>query len=105
MDSRIDANERTPESLAHLRIALQWRLRRLFRRIWQPAGLMGCKRSRYGGGANLAETDELIGASPRLQNVRDPIQHSVLAYDRRWHGESAEGNPSGGNKFRGCITS
>ncbi len=64
-----------------------------------------------GGAANLAETDELIGAEPYvLQNVRD------LATARRFlevverfkqraarHGHSAEGNPSGGNKFRGLY--
>jgi altronate dehydratase len=66
---------------------------------------------RHGGSANLAETDELIGAeSYVLQNVKD------MATARRfldtvewfktltsWHGESAEGNPSGGNKFRGLY--
>ena len=113
MDSVVDANERTPESLytpAHR--ASVWRLRRLFRRIWQPLVSWVAKEViRYGGGANLAETDELIGAEPYvLQNVRDTdtAQHFLDMIARfkdrvAWHGESAEGNPSGGNKFRGLY--
>ncbi len=66
---------------------------------------------RYGGAANLAETDELIGAeSYLLQNVRDldtarKFLHMVERFKERvsWHGSSAEGNPSGGNKFRGLY--
>ncbi len=64
-----------------------------------------------GGAANLAETDELIGAEPYvLQNVRDlPTARRFLAVVERFkqraarHGHSAEGNPSGGNKFRGLY--
>lgn len=66
---------------------------------------------RYGGSANLAETDELIGAEAYvLQNVRDldtarrfvskVENYKALA---SWHGTSAEGNPSGGNKYRGLY--
>ena len=66
---------------------------------------------RYGGAANLAETDELIGAEPYvLQNVKDvetarTFLHMVERFKERvsWHGASAEGNPSGGNKFRGLY--
>ena len=66
---------------------------------------------RCGGAANLAETDELIGAEPYvLQNVRDVetaerFLHMVERFKERvaWHGSTAEGNPSGGNKFRGLY--
>ena len=66
---------------------------------------------RYGGSANLAETDELIGAeSYVLQNVKNlKVARKFLATVARfkaraaWHGTSAEGNPSGGNKFRGLY--
>ncbi len=66
---------------------------------------------RYGGAANLAETDELIGAEEYvLQNVRDlATARRFLATVERfkervaWHGHTAEGNPSGGNNFRGLY--
>ena len=66
---------------------------------------------RAGGAANLAETDELIGAEPYvLHRVRDSATaHRFLEMVRRfkervaWHGESAEANPSGGNKYRGLY--
>ena len=66
---------------------------------------------RNGGGANLAETDELIGAEPYIcNNVRDlatarQFLDTVEAFKARAarHGHSAEGNPSGGNKFRGLY--
>ncbi|MBM3803715.1 MAG: altronate dehydratase [Acidimicrobiia bacterium] len=64
-----------------------------------------------GGIANLAETDELIGAeSYVLKNVRDleTARRFLAMIERfkertRWHGTSAEGNPSGGNKLRGLY--
>ncbi len=66
---------------------------------------------RHGGSANLAETDELIGAEPYvLQNVKDlntarRFLDRVEAYKdfAACHGATAEGNPSGGNKFRGIY--
>ena len=66
---------------------------------------------RHGGAANLAETDELIGAeSYVLQSVKDwPTVQRFLDVSERFkaraarHGHSAEGNPSGGNKFRGLY--
>lgn len=66
---------------------------------------------RCGGAANLAETDELIGAEPYvLDKVCDAeTARRFLAMIERfkervsWHGASAEGNPSGGNKFRGLY--
>lgn len=66
---------------------------------------------RHGGSANLAETDELIGAEPYvLNNVRDVrtarrFLDRVEAYKElaACHGTTAEGNPSGGNKLRGIY--
>ena len=66
---------------------------------------------RHGGTANLAETDELIGAEAYvLQRVRDlPTARAFLEAVERfkeraaWHGATAEGNPSGGNKLRGLY--
>ncbi len=66
---------------------------------------------RYGGSPNLAETDELIGAEPYvLAKVRDleTAQKFLKMIERfseraEWHGSSAAGNPSGGNKFRGLY--
>ena len=66
---------------------------------------------RAGGAANLAETDELIGAEPYvLDRVRDAATarrflEMVRRFKERvaWHGESAEANPSGGNKYRGLY--
>lgn len=64
-----------------------------------------------GGSAILAETDELIGAERYvLSSVKD--RPTAAAFLRRverfkaWtarHGQSAAGNPSGGNKLRGLY--
>jgi altronate dehydratase len=64
-----------------------------------------------GGSANLAETAELIGAeSYVLAKVRDrrTAEDFIRVQDRfqQWagvHGHSAEGNPSGGNMYRGLY--
>jgi altronate dehydratase len=64
-----------------------------------------------GGCALLAETDELIGAeSYVLERVRSlSVARRFLAMEKHitellnWHGVSAEGNPSGGNLFRGIY--
>ncbi|MBT5144915.1 MAG: altronate hydrolase, partial [Gemmatimonadetes bacterium] len=66
---------------------------------------------RCGGAANLAETDELIGAEPYvLDKVADiATAQKFLQMVERFkaraadHGTSAEGNPSGGNKYRGLY--
>ena len=66
---------------------------------------------RNGGAANHAETDELIGAeSHMLLKVRSlEVAHKFLRYIEHykemssWHGVTAEGNPSGGNKLRGLY--
>ncbi len=66
---------------------------------------------RFGGKANLAETDELIGGEPYvLDNVRDvetarTFLHMIERFQERtaWHGQSVDANPSGGNKLRGIY--
>ncbi|WP_343974902.1 UxaA family hydrolase [Kribbella koreensis] len=66
---------------------------------------------RHGGIAVLAETDELIGAEGYvLKNVRDlptarRFLETVQSFKERvgWHGHTAEGNPSGGNVYRGLY--
>ncbi len=110
---QVNAFRRTPESVAHLRLGLQCGGSDAFSGVsGNPlAGWLARETIRHGGAANLAETDELIGAEPYvLGNVRD------LATARRFlekidifreraahHGHSAEGNPSGGNNFRGLY--
>jgi len=66
---------------------------------------------RHGGSACIAETTELIGAEPyMLKNVRDldtgkfflrSIENFRELAGR--HGHTPEGNPSGGNRFRGLY--
>ena len=75
------------------------------------AGWVAKEIIKNGGGANLAETDELIGAeSYVLANVRDAstaqrFLDKLKVFSERiaWHGHSAEGNPTAGNKFRGLY--
>ncbi|NKB65927.1 MAG: altronate hydrolase [Candidatus Latescibacteria bacterium] len=105
--------ERNPHDLCHLKIALQCGGSDSFSGIsGNPlAAWVARELIRYGGAANLAETDELIGAEPYvLRNVKDvetarTFLHMVERFKERvsWHGASAEGNPSGGNKFRGLY--
>ncbi len=74
-------------------------------------GAVGKEVIRYGGSVNLAETDELVGAESHvLANVKDAATvRSFLEKQARfkerlsWHGASVEGNPSGGNRFRGLY--
>ena len=110
---QLNAAERTECGVEHLKIALQCGGSDAFSGIsgnplaaWVAREVIGC-----GGSANLAETDELIGAEPHvLANVRDlataqrfldTIQRFVDRVAR--YGVSAEGNPSGGNKYRGLY--
>ncbi|MEZ4727537.1 MAG: UxaA family hydrolase [Caldilineaceae bacterium] len=109
----VNAFERTPESIAHLKIALQCGGSDAFSGISANPllGWIARELIRYGGAANLAETDELIGAEPYvLQKVRDlataqKFLQLMEAFKARaaWHGADAEGNPSGGNKYRGLY--
>ena len=109
----VNSMPRTKESLAYLKIALQCGGSDAFSGVsGNPLAAYVAKEViRYGGCANLAETDELIGSEAYvLQNVRDlPTARTFLRTIERfkervsWHGHSAEGNPSGGNNFRGLY--
>jgi altronate dehydratase len=109
----VNAMERTEQSLTHLKIALQCGGSDAFSGI-SANPLAACVAKeviRYGGSANLAETDELIGAEHYvLQNVKDletarQFLDTIERFKGRasWHGHTAEGNPSGGNNFRGLY--
>ncbi len=105
--------ERQPYSLAHLNVALQCGGSDAFSGIsGNPLAAWVAKEIvRYGGTSHLAETDELIGAeSYMLQNVKNldtarKFLATIEEFKTRvaWHGHTAEGNPSGGNMFRGLY--
>jgi len=109
----VGAMQRTSRPLSELRIALQCGGSDAFSGVsGNPlAGWVAGEVIRHGGGAALAETDELIGAEPYiLANVRDlatarRFLDKIAEFKQRvgWHGQSAEGNPTGGNKFRGLY--
>ena len=111
--SLVNAMERKDRPIAHLKLAMQCGGSDAF------SGISGNPLSsevaklilRHGGSANLAETTELIGAENYvLNNVRDletarAFLGQIERYEElaRWHGQSAEGNPSGGNLLRGLY--
>ena len=109
----VNSVSRAEESLENLKIALQCGGSDAFSGVsGNPLAAYVAKEViRYGGCANLAETDELIGAEAYLlQNVRDlqtahKFLNTVELFKERvgWHGHSAEGNPSGGNNYRGLY--
>ncbi len=109
----VNRTTRRPASASALKIALQCGGSDAFSGVsGNPlASWVAREIIRHGGSANLAETDELIGAeSYVLQNVKDvrTARHfleRVEAYKdlAARHGTTAEGNPSGGNKFRGIY--
>lgn len=109
----VNRTSRTEESLAHLKIVLQCGGSDAFSGIsGNPLAAWVVREIiRSGGSANLAETDELIGAEPYvLNNVRDmETAQTYLSMIERfkertaWHGQTVDANPSGGNKFRGIY--
>ena len=109
----VAAARRTPEPAGALRLALQCGGSDAFSGVSGNAlaGWVAKEVIRHGGSANLAETDELIGAEPYvLENVRDAATArkfllKVESFKRyaASHGTTAEGNPSGGNNFRGLY--
>ncbi|MDE0143136.1 MAG: UxaA family hydrolase [Caldilineaceae bacterium] len=109
----VNAMPRTPQPLSELKLALQCGGSDAFSGIsGNPlASWVARELVRYGGAANLAETDELIGAEPYIMlNVRDKgtaaeFLDTIERFQERvaWHGHSAAGNPSGGNKYRGLY--
>jgi altronate dehydratase len=110
---QVESCTRTVESAVHLRLALQCGGSDAFSGIsGNPlAGWIAKEVIRNGGSANLAETDELIGAeSYVLENVRDEetarkFLSKIAEFKARAanHGTTAEGNPSGGNNYRGLY--
>ena len=110
---RVNAASRSEQSLAHVNVALQCGGSDAFSGIsGNPlAAWVAREVIRHGGAASLAETDELIGAEAYvLQNVRDlatarKFLDTVAEFKERvaWHGHTAEGNPTGGNMFRGLY--
>lgn len=110
---QVGEQRRTEQPLADLRVALQCGGSDAFSGITANplAGAVGREVIRHGGAAVLAETDELIGAEGYvLESVRDvevarAFLRAVESFKERvgWHGHSAEGNPSGGNVYRGLY--
>ena len=105
--------KRSPQPRSHLNVALQCGGSDAFSGVsanplasWVSREIIRC-----GGAANHAETDELIGAEPyMLLKVRSlEVAQEFLARIEHfkemtsWHGATAEGNPSGGNKLRGLY--
>ncbi|KRE98507.1 altronate hydrolase [Paenibacillus sp. Soil766] len=109
----VNAMQRTPESISHLRFGLQCGGSDAFSGVSANPllGWISEQLVRYGGAASLAETDELIGAEPhvlsKVRNVETARKFLELVnrFKERtsWHGTSAEGNPSGGNMYRGLY--
>ena len=109
----VAAARRTPEPAGNLRLALQCGGSDAFSGVSGNAlaGWVAKEVIRHGGAANLAETDELIGAEPYvLENVRDAATARAfldkIENFKRYaanHGATAEGNPTGGNNFRGLY--
>jgi len=110
---QVSAQKRHNMPATHLKVALQCGGSDAFSGIsGNPlAALVAKMLITHGGSANLAETDELIGAeSYVLDKVKDiATAERFLQLVERYkqfaasHGTSAEGNPSGGNKFRGLY--
>jgi len=106
-------SRREKRPLSELRVALQCGGSDAFSGIsGNPLAAWAAREViRHGGSAGLAETDELIGAEPYiLANTRDRATAErflscIETFRERiaWHGHSAEGNPSGGNLFRGLY--
>jgi altronate dehydratase len=109
----VDAARRTEEPASELRIGLQCGGSDAFSGISANPLVAWVSREvvRNGGIANLAETDELIGAEHFvLKNVKNletarRFLSTVERFKERvsWHGQTAEDNPSGGNNYRGLY--
>lgn len=109
----VAAQRRTEVPLADLWIGLQCGGSDAFSGVSANplSGAVAREVIRHGGVAVLAETDELIGAEGYvLKNVRDlptaqRFLKTVQSFKERvgWHGHTAEGNPSGGNVYRGLY--
>ncbi|WP_207957017.1 UxaA family hydrolase [Rubrobacter tropicus] len=110
---QVNALRRTEEPLSELKVGLQCGGSDAFSGVSANplVGWVSREVVRNGGAANLAETDELIGAERYvLKNVKDAgtaksFLGAVERFKERvgWHGHTAEDNPSGGNNFRGLY--
>ncbi len=110
---RVNRFVRSPQPLSELKIALQCGGSDAFSGIsGNPLAAWVAKEAiRYGGSANLGETDELIGAESYVLDKVERIETARKFLGRvarfkewaDWHGQTVEGNPSGGNKFRGLY--
>lgn len=108
-----DQQMRTAQPIRHLKLSLQCGGSDAFSGVsGNPLeGWIVNEVLRNGGSANLAETDELVGAeSYVLANVRDlataqAFLDKITRFEERvrWHGASAQTNPSGGNLYRGLY--
>ena len=109
----LSKEKRTPQPLSQLKIALQCGGSDAFSGIsGNPlASWLAKEVIAQGGCANLAETDELVGAEQYvLDNVRDEktavtFLNTVERF-KKWanrHGQSVKANPSGGNLYRGLY--
>jgi altronate dehydratase len=111
--AEVNAVRRTEEPLSELKVALQCGGSDAFSGVSANPliGWVAKEIIKNGGSAILAETDELIGAEPYvLNNVRDleTAKRFLSTVERfkelvGWHGHTAEGNPSGGNNYRGLY--
>ncbi|MDQ3793933.1 MAG: UxaA family hydrolase, partial [Actinomycetota bacterium] len=109
----VNAMRRTEEPLSELKFALQCGGSDAFSGVSANPliGWVAKEVIKHGGAAILAETDELIGAEPYvLKNVKDleTAKRFLQTIERfkelvGWHGHTAEGNPSGGNNYRGLY--
>ncbi|MDP9480563.1 MAG: UxaA family hydrolase, partial [Actinomycetota bacterium] len=109
----VNAVRRTEEPLSELKIGLQCGGSDAFSGVSANplVGWVTREVVRNGGIANLAETDELIGAERYvLKKVKDvetaqSFLRTVERFKERvgWHGHTAEDNPSGGNNLRGLY--
>ena len=110
---QVNQFERSRQPLSALKVALQCGGSDAFSGVSANplASWVAREIIRNGGAANHAETDELIGAEPYMllkvrtlevaQKFLSKIEH--FKEMASWHGVTAEGNPSGGNKLRGLY--
>jgi altronate dehydratase len=98
---------RTTQPIRHLKIGMQCGGSDAFSGVSANplVGIIARETVRHGGAANLAETDELMGAEPWvLAKVRDlataqNFLQTLATFEEKlnWHGASGQSNPSGGN--------
>jgi altronate dehydratase len=111
--AQANTTARAPQPLRHLKIGMQCGGSDAFSGVsGNPiVGIITRELVRHGGSANLAETDELMGAEPYvLAKVRNlgtarKFLRTLADFEERlsWHGVSGQTNPSGGNIFRGLY--